>query len=91
MILKSYDLYAIKRGLNWVLTRSGRQFFSSRLEKRRDLLLATLRNAVEAMGGNLSLVAEFRDRAPVVSGIAEDDQKPEAEDKHSPETQTSGD
>jgi hypothetical protein len=29
---------------------------------------------VEAMGGNLSLVAEFRDRAPVVlSGIAEDD------------------
>lgn len=44
----------------------------SRLEKRSDLLLSTLRRAVEAMGGNLSLVAEFPDRPPVVlSGIAE--------------------
>ncbi|PYT23661.1 MAG: transcriptional regulator [Acidobacteria bacterium] len=42
----------------------------SRLEKRSDLLLSTLRKTVEAMGGNLSLVAEFPDRAPVVvSGI----------------------
>ena len=45
----------------------------SRLEKRSDLLLSTLRKTVEAMGGNLSLVAEFPDREPVVlSGIAED-------------------
>jgi len=44
----------------------------SRLEKRSDLLLSTLRKSVEAMGGNLSLVAEFPDRDPVVlSGIAE--------------------
>ena len=44
----------------------------SRLEKRSDLLLSTLRNTVEVMGGNLSLVAEFPDRVPVVlSGIAE--------------------
>src|ERR1700719_397653 len=44
----------------------------SRLEKRSDLLLSTLRKTVEAMGGNLSLVAEFPDRAPVVlSGIAD--------------------
>ena len=49
----------------------------SRLEKRSDLLLSTLRKTVEAMGGNLSLVAEFPDRAPVVlSGIAEDDPGP---------------
>jgi DNA-binding XRE family transcriptional regulator len=51
----------------------------SRLEKRSDLLLSTLRKTVEAMGGNLSLVAEFPDRAPVVlSGIAAEDpiQKP---------------
>jgi len=34
----------------------------SRLEKRSDLLLSTLRKTVEAMGGNLSLVAEFPDR-----------------------------
>lgn len=45
----------------------------SRLEKRSDLLLSTLRKTIEAMGGNLSLVAEFPDRAPVVlSGIAGD-------------------
>src|ERR1017187_8207687 len=45
----------------------------SRLEKRSDLLLSTLRKTVEAMGGNLSLVAEFPDRAPVVlSGIGDD-------------------
>jgi len=43
----------------------------SRLEKRSDLLLSTLRKSVEAMGGNLSLVAEFPDREPVIlSGIA---------------------
>jgi DNA-binding XRE family transcriptional regulator len=46
----------------------------SRLEKRSDLLLSTLRKTVEAMGGHLSLVAEFPDREPVVlSGIAEAD------------------
>jgi hypothetical protein len=38
----------------------------SRLERRSDLLLSTLRKTVEGMGGNLSLVAEFPDRAPVV-------------------------
>ena len=49
----------------------------SRLEKRSDLLLSTLRKTVEAMGGHLSLIAEFPDRAPVVlSGMAGDDPKP---------------
>ena len=48
----------------------------SRLEQRRDLLLSTLRKTIEAMGGNLSLVAQFPDREPVMlSGIAEDDSK----------------
>ena len=51
----------------------------SRLEKRSDLLLSTLRKTVKAMGGNLSLVAQFPDRAPVVlSGIAEDDPRPKS-------------
>ena len=46
----------------------------SRLEKRSDLLLSTLRKTVEAMGGNRSLVAEFPDRRPVVlSEIAQDE------------------
>src|ERR1700733_12622005 len=49
----------------------------SKLERRSDLLLSTLRKTVEAMGGSLSLVAEFPDRRPVVlSGIAEEDPRP---------------
>jgi transcriptional regulator with XRE-family HTH domain len=45
----------------------------SKLEKRTDLLISTLRSYVEAMGGNLSLIAEFPDCEPVVlSGIASD-------------------
>src|SRR6267143_1952769 len=51
----------------------------SKLEKRSDLLLSTLRKTVEAMGGSLSLVAEFPDRDPVVlSGVAEDDRRPKS-------------
>jgi DNA-binding XRE family transcriptional regulator len=42
----------------------------SRLEKRSDLLLSTLRKTIKAMGGNLTLIAEFPDRPPVaLSGI----------------------
>jgi DNA-binding XRE family transcriptional regulator len=37
----------------------------SSLEKRSDLLLSTLRTYVEAMGGELTLVASFPDRPPV--------------------------
>jgi len=43
----------------------------SRLEQRSDLLISTLRGYVEALGGRLSLVAEFPDQEPVIlSGIA---------------------
>lgn len=37
----------------------------SRLERRSDLLLSTLKSYVAAMGGSLRLVAEFPDRPPV--------------------------
>lgn len=43
----------------------------SRIEKRSDLLISTLSGYVEAMGGRLSLVAEFPDRPPIaLTGIA---------------------
>ncbi len=43
----------------------------SRLEQRSDLLLSTLRNYIQAMGGDLSLVAQFPDRQPILlSGLA---------------------
>jgi len=38
----------------------------SRLEKRSDMLLSTLRRYVEAMGGTLELVAQFPNRPPLV-------------------------
>ncbi len=38
----------------------------SRLEKRSDMLLSTLRHYVESMGGQLNLVAQFPNRPPVV-------------------------
>ncbi len=43
----------------------------SRLEQCSDLLISTLRGYVEAMGGKLSLVAEFPDQKTVVlTGLA---------------------
>lgn len=43
----------------------------SRLEKRTDLLISTLRSYVEAMGGHLRLIAEFPNRPPVaLDGLA---------------------
>jgi len=43
-----------------------RQGSVSRLEKRSDLHLSTLRSVVRAMGGELRLVVEFPDRPPIV-------------------------
>lgn len=44
----------------------------SKIERRSDLLISTLRDYVRAMGGQLSLVVEFPNRDPVVlSGITE--------------------
>jgi DNA-binding XRE family transcriptional regulator len=43
----------------------------SEIEKRTDMHISTLRRSIEAMGGTLSLVAEFPDREPVMlAGIA---------------------
>jgi DNA-binding XRE family transcriptional regulator len=43
----------------------------SAIEKRTDMHISTLRRSIEALGGKLSLVAEFPDRPPVLlSGIS---------------------
>ena len=55
----------------------------SRLEKRSDLLLSTLRKTVKAMGGDVRIVAEFPDRAPVVlSDLSEDDKPRKSSRRH---------
>jgi len=48
----------------------------SRLEKRSDLLISTLRKTVRAMGGDVRIIAEFPDRAPVVLSDLSDDDPP---------------
>ena len=45
----------------------------SRLERRDDLLLSTLRRYVHALGGELELVAKFRDKAVVLRPSDEGD------------------
>jgi DNA-binding XRE family transcriptional regulator len=44
----------------------------SRIEKRTDLHISTLRRSVEAMGGELILAAKFGDGAPIrLTGLSE--------------------
>jgi hypothetical protein len=40
----------------------------SRLERRNDLLISTLRDYIGAMGGELDIVARFPDRPPIQLG-----------------------
>ena len=52
----------------------------SQLEQRSDMLLSTLRDYVEAMGGHLHLTAEFPDREPVsLAGFGDLVETPDAE------------
>ena len=45
----------------------------SRIEKRSDLYISTLRSYVEGVGGKLKLVVELPDQPPVIlSGLGED-------------------
>jgi transcriptional regulator with XRE-family HTH domain len=54
----------------------------SRMEKRSDLYLSTLRSYVEAVGGELTLVARFPDRPPVIlAGFGLDEDRKKAKKK----------
>ncbi|MGD0736539.1 MAG: helix-turn-helix domain-containing protein [Terracidiphilus sp.] len=54
----------------------------SRIERRTDLYLSTLRSYVEGVGGKLSLIVEFPDRAPVIlASLGENADRDEAPKK----------
>src|SRR5208337_3323768 len=54
----------------------------SRIEKRSDLYLSTLRSYVEGVGGELTLMVSFPDRPPVIlAGLGEDDHEKNAKKK----------
>ncbi|HOZ46640.1 MAG TPA: helix-turn-helix transcriptional regulator [Candidatus Hydrogenedentes bacterium] len=80
LIVEEMTLRELRRARKLTQTRVAKtlgisQDGVSRIEKRSDLLLSTLRKTIEAMGGSLSLVAQFPDRDPVVlSGITEEDE-----------------
>lgn len=79
LIAEEMTLRELRRARKLTQTRMAKtlgisQDSVSRLERRSNLLLSTLRKTIEAMGGNLSLVARFPDREPVVlSGITGDE------------------
>lgn len=64
--LKDLRLAAEKTQVELAATLGLRQDAISRLEKRSDMLLSTLRHYVEGMGGTLELVAKFPNRPPAV-------------------------
>lgn len=61
----------------------------SRLEKRSDLLLSTLRAYVRAMGGELQLIAKFPNRPPVTLVGISDIEEPEENSSSVPEALSS--
>jgi transcriptional regulator with XRE-family HTH domain len=68
----------------------------SRLESRSDLLISTLQGYVEAMGGSLKIVAEFKEGSATLSGLGVPDaaerprssRKPKAARKRQESTHT---
>lgn len=70
------DLRKAKKTTQTAMARrlKGRQHGISKIEQRTDMLLSTLPGYVHALGGDLHLVAAFKDRPPVwlteIGGIA---------------------
>ena len=64
--LKDLRLAAQQTQVQMAAALGVRQDTISRLEKRSDMLLSTMRQYVESMGGQLELVAKFPDRPPMV-------------------------
>lgn len=65
---KAYHLTQVEIGKNLGVG----QDTICKLEKRTDLLLSTLANYVQALGGNLKLVAEFpENKTIVIKGLAD--------------------
>lgn len=77
LIAEEMSLRDLRKARKWTQVRVAeklgiKQENVSRIEKRSDLLISTLSDYLEAMGGKLNLVAEFPDRPPVtLTGIAD--------------------
>lgn len=85
LIAEEMSLQDLRKALQHTQVRVARklginQANVSRIERRSDLLISTLSGYVEAMGGKLSLVAEFPNRPLIApTGIAAlDEENPAA-------------
>jgi len=70
LIAEEMSLQDLRRAMGKTQTAVARrlkvgQHAVSKLETRSDMYISTLRGFVEAMGGELELVAQFPDRPPV--------------------------
>jgi len=89
LIAEELNLREVRRLRKLTQTRLSRklkigQEGVSRIEKRSDLYISTLRSYVEGVGGKLKLVVELPDRAPVLlTGLGEDDGRKKAKKKSS--------
>lgn len=73
LIAEEMTLRELRKAREWTQERLAaalgvQQDSVSRLERRSDVRVSTLRKAVEAMGGKLTVVVEFPGQAPVVLG-----------------------
>lgn len=70
-LLQDFEtLQQLRKALNRTQEQIGQQMGKkqvsvAQLEKRSDVLLSTLRDYIEALGGELDLIVRFKDRAPV--------------------------
>lgn len=78
ILLGEYDtLQKLRKALELTQSDIGRkmgtrQVLVAQLEKRSDVLLSTLRDYVEALGGELELRIHFKDQEPIrLSGLGE--------------------
>jgi transcriptional regulator with XRE-family HTH domain len=76
LIAEEMTLQDLRKAREFTQIRMGellnmRQENVSRLERRADLLVSTLQSYIAAMGGELSLIVEFKNRPPVkIAGLA---------------------
>lgn len=84
LIAEEMSLRALRRAMGktqaaMAVTLGIKQENVSRLEQRSDMLLSTLNDYLKPLGGKLRLVAEFKDRPPVLlSGFKDLDAEPPA-------------
>jgi len=87
LMLEELSLRALRKGLNRTQADVAEalgigQDTVSRLESRCNIMVSTLDRYIKAIGGKVSIVAEFPDRPPVklkfeeISGDLEDEERP---------------